>query len=145
MQIKWEGYILAAEKVIVLVLLLFLVLSGFYKFFARNFLSSGPAIEISDQISTVVPHCIVLLGMVGASIGISRSEVIQIDLLRRLFPEKYRKVIQKTVYGLTALTLVAFLGVAYYSLEFGDKLWILLGYMPAFFLLWLKSLFKVFA
>jgi len=141
---KIEQRLLLGEQYAIFALIFFIVASVFYKMTARNFFTSEFAIDISDKISALVPHCVLLLGLLGASIGISRSEVISIELFTRLLNENRRKVVLKTVYFFSALVCLVFLWLAAESLEFGDKLWIGLGYMPVLGLLFLKSLFRVF-
>jgi TRAP-type C4-dicarboxylate transport system permease small subunit len=142
---KIERLILQIEKYVVYVLIVFIVGSTLYKMLARNFLTSEFAINLSDKISSLIPHCILLLGLVGASIGISRSEVISIDLFARSGKEKERRVLKSVVYFFTAALCFIFLVLAWQSREFGDVYWIWLGYLPALMLILLKSMFKVFS
>ncbi|MDH4261664.1 MAG: TRAP transporter small permease subunit [Spirochaetia bacterium] len=116
-----------------------------YKMIARNFLSSENAIYFSDKISTLIPHFVLLLGFLGASIGISRNEVISIDLFTRSINEQKRKIITVIVYVFTGILIFLFLFFALQSVEFGDKYWIWLGYIPALLLIFIKSFIKVFS
>ena len=136
--------VLQFEKYIVYVLVFFTVSSVFYKMIARNFLTSEFAIELSDKISSLIPHTVLILGLLGASIGISRSEVIQIDLLQRFLKARQQAVFQAVVYFFTGILLIIFFILAYQSRDLGDKNWIMFGYLPALSLLIIKSFIKVF-
>ncbi|MDH4200981.1 MAG: hypothetical protein OEV66_11470 [Spirochaetia bacterium] len=138
-----ERTILKIEKFLLMAMICFIVFSVLFRLIARNFPGSGWAIDLADTISSVIPHLVLLLGILGASVGISRSEVIQIDIIKRLLKEKYQKWIQKIVYLTTAALLVLFIGFAAGSIEFGEKNWILFGYIPAFSLLLVKSFLRV--
>ena len=138
-----EQKISRMETFLVFIMIIFLVSGITFRMIARNFLSSELALELSDKISSLVPHGILLLGLLGASAGITRSEVISIDLLNHLFNDSQKKKVLAIGYFFTGVLCLLFLVLAYKSRLYGDVVWIWLGYMPVLSLLILKSVFKL--
>ena len=102
------------------------------------------SIQLADWISINLPHLILILGLLGASLGLSRNEVIRIDFLQKYYPEKIRKIINPILYLATSITLSIFIYNAYLTSEFDDSKWILFAYIPLLGLLTIKSLLLIF-
>jgi TRAP-type C4-dicarboxylate transport system permease small subunit len=133
-----EDILSKIEKYIITMSIFILISGSLFKFIARNFLSSPNAIEISDFFSGFLPHLVLLTGFLGASAGLTRREVIKIDLLKIFIKEKKTTVINMITHVFTFSLVVFFIFLAVKSLEFGDTLWITFGYIPVFILISVK-------
>lgn len=124
----------------------FICVISFMKLVMRNFMSSDSAVDLSEWISEVIPHLILLLGFLGSSIGISRRETIQMDVLTRLYPKNIRKIFIQVGYIMLAIMLALTVVFAANSVSSMPtvKNWVYFAYIPIFVLLILKSIFVQF-
>ena len=91
----------------------FMVFLSFSQFILRNLVTATWAVNFTDFITHSLPFLIMVVGFMGASIGISKREVIQMDVLRRLYPESMRKVWNFFSYFMIMVVLAVFMAFAY--------------------------------
>ena len=121
-----------------------IVLFSLANLLIRNFLQSEWSINFADWIGTTLPHLIVIVGLLGASIGISRSEVIRIDFLRQYYSKKNVRFLNPVLYLATSIILGIFIFTAWKTSEFDDTNWIVSVYIPLFAVFALKSIIHIF-
>ncbi|RME88272.1 MAG: TRAP transporter small permease subunit [Candidatus Hydrogenedentota bacterium] len=143
---KIENVIKEVEVYLAILLVAFICIISFMKLIMRNFMSSDAAVDLSDDISKIIPHLILLLGFLGSSIGISRRETIQMDVLTRLYPPKFRALFIRLGYIMLAIMLAFTILFAYNSVSSMQdvKYWIYCAYIPVFAILLIKSIFVQF-
>lgn len=140
---RTEKVIVTIEKIAAILLFSTMVLAVLAKILLRNFLGESGAVDWVDSISSMLPHGVMILGFLGASLGISRFETIHIDLLNRLYPDSIKALVARLLYVLVALLGVLFIWLAWQSAEFLEKGYIFFGYIPGLFLITLKAIFRL--
>ncbi len=128
-----------------------MTLMSFSKMILRNITGQGFqaswAVSFTEDVTHALPHMILLLGFIGASIGVTKREVIQMDVLKRNYPETVRAIITFISYlGIATVTaFYLYFALGYTAPEFGatdgTKMWLYLGYIPTLGLVILKSVF----
>ncbi|MES0488883.1 MAG: TRAP transporter small permease subunit [Leptospirales bacterium] len=121
-----------------------IVLFSLANLLIRNFLQSEWSINLADWIGTTLPHMIIIVGLLGASIGVSRNEVIRIDFLRQYYPEKLARFLNPLLYLATSVILGIFIYTAWKTSEFDDTNWIVTVYIPLFVTFTLKCIIHIF-
>lgn len=64
----------------------------------RTVISGETATDAADVVKRPLGYLIIVIGFLGTSIGISKREVIQMDILRRLYPSGARQIITFITY-----------------------------------------------
>lgn len=142
-----ENRIKNIEVLIASGLLAAMVLLSITLMLLRNFASSAWALNFSETGSVLLPHFILLLGFVSGSIGISKREVIKMDVLNRLYSQKLQHLMTRVFYISVMLMMLFFI---YLILEYDKindvvslKKFLYGGYIPVFALFALKAIFTI--
>jgi len=106
----------------------------------RNLIPTESGVDISEKITLFIPHGLLFMGILGASIGLGRNQVITIDIISKFLSVKINKIISYLLLIPSALFLFIYLIIIFKSSSYGDTNWILFGYLPLFTLLFIKSL-----
>lgn len=143
---KVENYIKRVEVYLVMALFLAVTSAMLLAIILRNFSSASWALSYNEAVAGGIPHLVLAIGFLGASIGFSRGETIQIELLNRFYPEKLRAWVIRINYLVVAVLLVVFFLLARNYLtglesDGSDSRvhWIRLMYLPMFALLLCKT------
>lgn len=143
---KIENQIKRVEVYLVLILLLGVIAAMLGAIVLRNFVTVSWALSYNEAVAGSIPHLVLGIGFLGASIGFSRGETIQIELLNRYYPERFRAwVIRVNYVAVAALLAVFFLLAARYlsGLESDGSdnrmYWVRFMYLPLFALLFAKT------
>lgn len=126
---------------------LLLVMALLLRMLFRNFSSSSLAIELTSLFSLVVPHCVLILAVLGTSLGLSSGKYIHIELLSLFAPEgsdsKFhitKKYLQKLVGLGSLLAIGVFIWYLIEAAVILSELLLFLVYLPVFLLIGLKFL-----
>ena len=140
---KTEEKIVVIEKIAALLLFGAMALGVLIKILLRNFSQSDWAIETIDDISLALPHGVMALGFLGASLGISRFETIHIDLFNRFYSPRVKALIGRLLYLVVVFLGLLFIWLAWQSAELLEPHWIFSAYIPGLALITLKGLFRL--
>lgn len=140
-----ELKVLKAEVFAAIVAVGLIVLLSFSRMLLRNI--SGLGLEMSwapgftSMVKVVLPHLVLLVGFIGASIGITKREVIQMDVLKRNYPAMVRAIISAISYLALAVVIYFYLTFAITSAQMYPEArsWLLFGYVPTIGMLMFKS------
>jgi len=139
----FKKYLQGFETALGITFFALIVLFSLSSLIIRNFVETAGAIQFAGWVGETIPHLILLLGFIGASIGISRNEVIRIEILQRLYSAKIRSYIQPILYFISAGILVIYAYYLLLSAEYGEKVWIFYFYFPVFSLLIINFLLYI--
>ncbi|MCB1201904.1 MAG: TRAP transporter small permease subunit [Leptospiraceae bacterium] len=113
---KLEKGICRAEVVGAMAIVVIMLGATILRLILRNYAESSTSSSLTETITQLMPHGVLSLGFLGASIGLSRGEAIAMDLLARWYPAPVRAFIAR----LTSLTALIIISVFIY-LAFGYR------------------------
>ncbi len=144
---KFENQIKRVEVYLVSALLFSVIAAMLLAILLRNFSSAAWALSYNEAVAGSVPHLVLAIGFLGASIGFSRGETIQIELLNRFYPERFRAWVIRVNYIVVATLIAIFflLAARYLSgleTDGSDSRvhWVRYMYLPLFALLFMKTI-----
>ena len=132
-----EKHFVKIEKILALSVLFILIFSVLTKLILRNIPFFNFSSYLSEWISIMTPHAVLVLGIIGASMGITGNQVIKIEFfnLKSNIIIFIKKVVLASI-GIIVLGL--YITSSLYSIEFGDKWLIGLIYIPLFSIMLVK-------
>ena len=107
---KIDGYIEWVEKFLIIGIFSILVLSMSFDIFTRNVTGTS-----YQAISEFLPGMVLWLALLGASLGLSRSKHIKLEILVRYLPKKWQATANaaSALFGATVMVILL-----YCSLDF---------------------------
>lgn len=142
----WEAKLKKFELVLLVLIFLVLFSLSLVNLILRNFLSHSWVFDFTEKSSWIIPHLVLGLGLLGASVGLSRGDVIRMEFFTRFISKEKLVWINRLHYIMVlALILLILIIILYYakSLLSSEKYWLYFLHLPLWFLLFLKSLFRV--
>ena len=103
-------FLLKFEVFLAILIVVNMVVLGLAGNLLRTVISGETATEAADAVKKPLGYLIIVIGFLGTSIGISKREVIQMDILRRLYPSGARQIITFITYGV----IIVFMAIIYY-------------------------------
>jgi len=100
--------------------------------------------NLSFMLSPVTPHLLLILGLMGASIAISRGESLQIEFLNPFYSDHAKMIIRRIIAILGITFLGFYLFVIYTALQKDYRAIVAFVYMPLVAIILLKFTYAFF-
>lgn len=141
---RFETSFKKIEVNVALGVIFFLLISALLRLLLRNWGSSELASGLTEKISLLLPHGVLALGFLGASIGLSRGEAIAIDAIVRLFPKPIATFLSRIVFALAAMILIVFVYLAFVYRDIDNSWPVNAILIPGLIVLLFKSILRIF-
>lgn len=107
---KLDRYLLAIEKIVLVVVCLGLILSLLWNIFTRSFMG-----QTNTFILEAAPHLVVWLSLLGSSVALYDHKHIKIEILMRFLPQKLQTIARYLAYAFSLSVLIL---LFYFSFNF---------------------------